>query len=87
MKTNEAWSGDFQGNDVEEAYAAIFGQGINGGFNKFNGREQLQIILPSYFGNDVNNKNNSSTQFDLYVYSNIEAFVEYGANHVKKQIV
>jgi hypothetical protein len=32
-KSPEAWSGNFQGDDVEAAYAAIFGQGINGGFN------------------------------------------------------
>ncbi len=31
--SKEAWSGAFQGDDLEEAYANIFQQGITGGFN------------------------------------------------------
>jgi len=32
-KSSEGWSVEHQGKDVEEAYAAIFNKGINGGFN------------------------------------------------------
>ncbi len=33
MNKNEGWSPEHQGNDVEEAYASIFGRGKNGGFD------------------------------------------------------
>lgn len=32
-KSIEGWSAEYQGDDVEKAYAEIFGQGTNGGFN------------------------------------------------------